>query len=231
MHPSRRRLLLLSGRPWTPAQLPGLMFWHDASKLVLNNLDPVTTWFDLSGNGRDQAQGTAAAKPTYQVNQINGLPAVVFDGIDDFMKAVAFIWNQPEYIFTVIRIVAAAAGDSFWDGNALNVMRSYQSSAGIIRLFAGGAGPTSGALGTTWHVISSLYNGAGSLLQIDNAAVITGNVGVGNAGGLKLGVRGDEGAEFGNIAIAEIFGSNIAVDPSIATNAMQYLSKKYGIAV
>lgn len=57
--------------------------WLDASRLSLNNNDPVTTWTDFSGNGNDFTQGTANRQPTFLTNQINAQPSINFS--QDFL--------------------------------------------------------------------------------------------------------------------------------------------------
>lgn len=63
---------------WTPANESGLLAWFKADAITgLNNGDPVSTWTDSSGNSRHATQ-TGTARPTYQTNQINGNPWVLF---------------------------------------------------------------------------------------------------------------------------------------------------------
>lgn len=70
-----------------PGDPGGLVGWYDAAALTgLSDADSVTTWPDASGNGNDVTQGTAANKPTYQTNELNGRPVVRFDGTDDRLK-------------------------------------------------------------------------------------------------------------------------------------------------
>lgn len=58
----------------------GMLWRVRAADIVgLSDGDPVATWSDTSGNGRDWAQSTSARRPTYQTNEINGHPAVQFD--------------------------------------------------------------------------------------------------------------------------------------------------------
>lgn len=64
---------------------PKNVIWFDASALGLNDNDPVATWTDMSGNGNDGVQPTASAQPIYRTGQINGMPAVIFDGTDDYI--------------------------------------------------------------------------------------------------------------------------------------------------
>lgn len=53
-----------------------------ASQLALSDGDPVSTWPDASGNGRDFTQ-SGSSRPTYRAG--GGMPYVEFDGIDDWM--------------------------------------------------------------------------------------------------------------------------------------------------
>ena len=71
---------------WTPASIPGLQLWLDASQIVgLNDGDAVATWTDLSGNGYNATQGTASARPTYQTAEQNSRAGVLADGVDDYL--------------------------------------------------------------------------------------------------------------------------------------------------
>lgn len=64
-----------------------LLAWYKADAITgLVDNDPVAAWLDSSGNGNDSAQATAGNQPIYKTNQINGLPAVRFDGVDDFLS-------------------------------------------------------------------------------------------------------------------------------------------------
>ena len=68
------------GSSFSPPQLSGLQFWLKADAITgLNDGDPVTTWNDSSGSGRN-ATGVGAARPIYKTNIINGLPALQFSG-------------------------------------------------------------------------------------------------------------------------------------------------------
>lgn len=231
MSPSRRRLLLLSGKPWTPIQLPDLQFWHQPSGLVgLNDTDPISIWVDSSGRGRDLTQGTAAKRPTYNIAQLNGYAGATFDGIDDQLNAPAFTYAQPEYIFMIAKIITPAVADAFWDGEASNSMLGYQSISGVVRLYAGSLGPISGAIGTDWHVISALFSGAASRLRLDGAAVLTGNPGAANGGGFKMGSNGNGASGFCNMVCVEAFGCK-SLSIAQEEQAIRYAGKKYNLPV
>ena len=53
--------------------------------------DPVGLWNDQSGAGRNISQATAGRRATYKLNQVNSLPAVLFDGTDDRLVSVALL--------------------------------------------------------------------------------------------------------------------------------------------
>ena len=61
------------------ANYPSLLAWYSASSLssTLTNGQAVTTWTDLSGNGR--TANTPSNTSTFLTNQSNGLPAVLFN--------------------------------------------------------------------------------------------------------------------------------------------------------
>lgn len=61
----------------------------DSRYLALNNNDAVSSWTNRANSSNNAAQATAANQPTYQTNQLNGNPAVSFDGSDDFVSWTA----------------------------------------------------------------------------------------------------------------------------------------------
>lgn len=90
--------------------------WYDynASTATMSIYDPSTTvlrWNDQLGSGRDLIQNTSTARPTWSSN------GVLFDGIDDYLKAAAFTYNQPEMIYIVLKQVTWTLNDRILDGN------------------------------------------------------------------------------------------------------------------
>ena len=59
------------------------VIWVDANRLTLTNGTPVSSFTDVSGNGNNFAQSTSAKRPVYTTNVVNGLPALLYDGVDD----------------------------------------------------------------------------------------------------------------------------------------------------
>ena len=62
-----------------------LKLWLKADAGVELSGSKVTLWADQSGNGADAEQGNSANQPVLDDNAINGLPALSFDGVDDFL--------------------------------------------------------------------------------------------------------------------------------------------------
>lgn len=77
---------------FTPADLPGLYVWLDASDAGTLTIDSgtVSAWADRSGNARHAIQGTAAIRPAFQAAGLNGKPSVRFDGVNDNMVFAGF---------------------------------------------------------------------------------------------------------------------------------------------
>lgn len=79
--------------------------WYDASTLSLNDGDAVSQWNDISVNARHVIQTNASKRPTYQSKEINLLPCVRFDGVDDFLTNTGSLdINGAYYVTMVARI-------------------------------------------------------------------------------------------------------------------------------
>jgi hypothetical protein len=50
----------------------------------------ISTWEDRTSNNNDASQATAANQPTYETNEVNGQPAIKFDGSNDRMTFARF---------------------------------------------------------------------------------------------------------------------------------------------
>lgn len=90
---------------WTPAQLPSLSAWYDASdaSTITLNGSTVNQWRDKSGNARHVSQATATNQPSYTTN------AITFDGTNDHLTAsgINFSATDKMTVFMALRNVAA----------------------------------------------------------------------------------------------------------------------------
>lgn len=215
-----------------PPHLSGCQLWLAADRITgLADGGAVGTWSDLSGNGRDATQATAAKKPTYKTAIINGKPVVRFDGIDDYLKTAAFTLNQPVTIGMVLNPNALTALNYYvLDGNTDDTQDIYASDATHLRLYAGVAGPEVDKP-TAACVLMAMFNGAASSLAINGAAPTVANAGASNAGGITIGTSGSTFQSPGAFDMAEMAVYNRALDAGERGRLTRYLGRKYGIAV
>ncbi len=83
-----------------------LRLWLRASDLNLADTNPVATWTDQSGYGNNATQGTAANRPAFRTNILNGQPVIRFDGVaspnNDYLN-LPFILN-PINPYTLVAV-------------------------------------------------------------------------------------------------------------------------------
>jgi len=93
---------------WSPGLLPGLVLWLDAGKgIVPTDGSRVNLWRDQSPEQNHARQTTLAAMPILAASQIQGLPAVTFDGMATVLSiadATSLEWGVGDYaLFAVAR--------------------------------------------------------------------------------------------------------------------------------
>ncbi|MFN3555772.1 MAG: PKD domain-containing protein [Bacteroidales bacterium] len=73
---------------FSPQQLPGLVLWLDAAEVVADAENRVSQWIDKSGSNHNASQSEATSQPILSSNNlsINQKPALVFDGLNDFLQ-------------------------------------------------------------------------------------------------------------------------------------------------
>jgi hypothetical protein len=110
--------------------------YQDAGVTLCANNTTLQQWNDQSSHGNNASQATLAKKPTFLTNQVNGLPALSFDGVDDFLSLLANITLGGDVsLFAVMTSSGdnAIAGNSgsgapqFRIGNTVNQLQSYEN--------------------------------------------------------------------------------------------------------
>lgn len=77
--------------------------WFDANTLALSNNALVTTWTDVSGNAKNLTPQASSTRPNYLTSQINGFPALFFNGVDDMRSSsVTAFSNNPNISYIVV---------------------------------------------------------------------------------------------------------------------------------
>lgn len=172
--------------PFAPDDISGLMAWYKGDDLSGTDGDPIGTWADASGNGRDLTQATSSKKPTIQT--VSGKRVLRFDGVDDEMLTAAFA--SPTSGVTVYAI-ASPTGTSFrhiaihaatgswaspyarWALRARSDSDDWeawvQDGGDVPTNYVAGGSPTGG----TWRVMSLHYDQSNVTLRQDGSALHT----------------------------------------------------------
>jgi hypothetical protein len=218
------------GGSFSPLQLTNLRGWWESDQGT-TIVTGVSQWNDLSGNNNHLLQATGTKQPALVAAQINGLPVVSFDGVDDDMVA-AFALVQPETVFVVFRQPTWTNFDMVYDGAAVtNNMSLQQATASPgLAIRAGVATVALNnnlAVGATFGLVTAKYNGASSSLQVNSTAVTTGNPGANGGAGIRVGSRGDGAANFGDVDVAGLIV--MAADATVqeVANVKTYFGTKY----
>ena len=93
-----------------PIPLANLKLWLKADAGITLNGSNVSAWADQSGNNNNASQSVAIRQPVFVANSQNGLPAIVFDGSDDFMITSAIELSGKVYTgYYVFKYIAPIA--------------------------------------------------------------------------------------------------------------------------
>ncbi len=235
------------GTKGEPELISGLVAWYAADAIALNDGDPVGTWEDSSVNNNDATQATAANKPTYKTNILNGLPVVRFDGTNDYLAAngLGTLISGADKPFTVVILFRAASGaDVYSWGNSGNTvpfltMRISSDKPTSWKRDDAGSGtqkiPTDGA-STTYRIVSHRHTGTAVSLYVNGVATsvlaTADDLGTTTTNIFTLGAFGRTTfSGFMNGDIAEAIIYNRALTDSERRQLERYLGAKWGISV
>ena len=221
-----------------PSDLSGLIIWVRADSIT-GKVDgnTITTWSDESGQGTDVTQATAAKKPVYKTDIINGLPVIRFDGVDDVLNSGAFSSElaQPNTICIVFKHLTGSVSSNE------RIVNGYDSSLASSHLFhivntspdaftvSAGINIAVAASNADFHILITIYNTTSSLIHFDGGEQVA-NAGTKLWNEISLG-SARFGTEFANVDIAEIIGYNRNLSSNQAAKVENYLSRKYAITL
>lgn len=202
----------------------GVLAWYAADQITSPPASgsALTAWNDLSGNGYTASQATGADQPTYDTNVQNSLPAVLFNGSSDVLKATIASLSQPFTIFAVVQTSSAS------------VNLTYISDGGNVRLgdgdksyvYAGGT-PLIGSAITSWKYVTVQVDGASSYIRDNGTQTASGNPGSTAWGtALYLGANGSSSL-FWNGYIGEILVYPSALSSGDVSTVETYLYDKW----
>lgn len=176
-----------------------------------------------SGTGEVWTLKSAAPIPT----QIVKSASLLGDGTTSKMATAGFALNQPFTDYFVARPLSWTAGDVMASGTAGIAGITQVTGTPNINLNAGSAAAENAnmALGSKC-IITAVFNGASSSLQVNGTAETTGNPGAGNPGGLSL-FSDNAGANYWNGQIWERITFASAHDASTRARVQNWLNSVY----
>ena len=189
----------------------------------------VSQWDDQSGNANHLTQITGTRQPTVVAGALNGIQGIQFDGTSDLMVAPAFARTQPSTVFIVMRQDTWTANDFIFESGTTSVFTLFQRTATPNISSISGAILDNGnfAVGT-FNMVTAIYNGVSSVLQVDSTAETTGDNGAGANAGFTLGARPTT-TGFSNITVMEVLVMGAAASVAQRNQFKAYVLARYGI--
>ncbi len=75
-----------------PSQISGMDLWLNAGSITgVTNGNPISTWSDSSGNSNNFSQSTSVYQPIYDMNVLNGQPAVAFSPNEELTQSGSIV--------------------------------------------------------------------------------------------------------------------------------------------
>ncbi len=224
---------MASGGGAEPPQT-NLEAWFESDfGITKDGSDYVSQWDDKTSNGNDLSMATGSYQPLWIDSEINGEPGISFDGTDDELATATFTSFSPATVYLVVKQDSWTDQDAIFDGATQNQQLIYQTpSSSKFRLYASGAGPISGDLGTSSYeiIVARFDSSSNALVQINDGTPVTGNVPSPAMTGIVLGNKGTGGSQTayaGDVRFAAVLVYSEAHDSSEISDTLDYLNGKY----
>ena len=123
------------GRGFDPDDISGCMLWLKADAITgHSDADDLTAWSDSSGEGHDVVvPSTAARRPHYKTNIINGQPAILFTGSNEEYLTTSGIntfFNDVDFsIFLVVKPTGVSTDNQLMFGGYYSTNWAISGSA------------------------------------------------------------------------------------------------------
>jgi hypothetical protein len=228
---------------WEPSRLTGLAFWAAADRETgYQNNDPVGTWHDRSGNGRD-ATAAGGARPTYKTSVVGSRPGLLYAqsagsrldtpsfGLATFTIALVVKLTTDAGILIEQGPAGGADGHYLFGdvGDTIRAQRTTASAKEASSAWAYGAN----ALKLVVHDYDGTH--AGHTLRVDRAAVSLTNGGstANPGGGTVTDVLHIGGRAGGSLSCTGYFFEVVVCTPQLSaadrTLLEQYLHERWAV--
>jgi prepilin-type N-terminal cleavage/methylation domain-containing protein len=212
------------------------------------NGDLISSWNDLNSQTLAKAivsQASSASRPTYTSDAINGLPAVKFDGSNDYMLGSNGVSTKDLTVFIVLRVVNSGDMQSFlttqgaWQSGCLHLLvdavsftyPQYSPYPGPANDFVNS---NKGVADNKPHIITYRENSSVEDMFVDgaNRATYTPSGATKNIVNFAIGAwyqTSGNISRYVNGYLAEIVVFNRGLKTSEITSVNDYLMKKFNI--
>jgi hypothetical protein len=206
-----------------------------ATSLSLSDGDPVSTWADSSGHGKN-ATMTSSNRPTFKTAIVNGKPVVRFtsagqsklnlttpiSGAGNFtciVVAKPATGTDKAYILTGNGVSATPMGPLLVDGGGAYVF----DRVGYV--------PVASLISLAWHVLTGTTSSGSKTLYLDGTSDTDVPVALASVGDFVAIGYDSVTPTYFNSDIAEIIFYNVFLSSTDRANIEKYLGTKYGITV
>ena len=205
---------------------------YDASEIDANDGDSISTWPDSAGTF-DATGGS----PIYRENQVNGQPAVDFDGVDDDLDTGITPDTTAQQSVYVVLSMAETDGfayDSVSTDGTTNRFYAASTGSDFWRLGHGDMSQDSSREPITneWKITAVTYNdGSGARYNNGDELVSGTGSGVGEVLSVYIGGRNIDGSadDHMDVTIAEILHYQADHDDETRGEVESYLNDKYSV--
>ena len=207
-----------------------VMIWLDVTTLSLSNDSALVIWPDRMPFDRDAA-APSGKEPTYKSN-VNGYPAVLFDGVDDRLVTTSFSPSLPFTIWMVVKTIGGARLLSGGAGDLNGNVIAHVSDSPELQLYSESFACINDDLAFgVWGVIVATFNEVNSSLRINHLPPVFGDPGAAvTTSGFTIGAPGaGYDGLYGNFYMRELVGAEGAVSVAMRTHILNTLFTKYGI--
>ena len=227
-----------AGSEWTPADLPDIVDWWRADDVAGNITKDgsgyVSSWKG-SINSIDLAQATYTRQPQWLDAQLNGYPAIVFDGeappVGDYLEgAFDSTYTQP----TTIIIVCSEPTDNgtprfIFDGyGGGRQVLVQKGDLNIYRIMAQYWRNTTYGIGAGFKIFSCVFNRASSVFRVNgNDYSPSGDVGPNPISGITIAAFAN--LYHANISVTDIIPCSSGLSVENLALAEAYFATKYGL--
>lgn len=227
------------GGGWLPTDLPELELWYASDQITgVANGDTVTTFTESSGNNRNISQSVEGQKPKYYTNVQNGLPAVRFDGVDDYLvHGPTYTVNQPNthYLAVLISDITSSTVNSnafMFDGQPNRTGILYRTSSGQWGMYTGipGSVEYGGTLVSSSVILTLVSDGVSAALYQNGSLIVSGNGGNDEASGFVMAAISNYVSFFARMDFFEYLMVTGSHDSASRAQVISYLSDKWDIS-